>query len=250
MMKKLIFCIILIIFNKVCFSASLVADLSSRSIDINTGFTGAEIFVFGSFDGKKGDELAIAVEGPKAETTLYKKEYISGIWINKASIKFEEIPSFYLITLSDEKIVSKYKKVFKENHLGFKNLNFKTNKKLNPSQARLWQQALESTMEKNGMMVLNGKDGNNMIETIENILFRAPINLPSSVLPGKYVIKVFHLRNGKIHSQKNTSLIVRKTGFEAKIYNFAHNYSIFYGIFAIIMAISAGYIAALMFRKT
>ena len=145
-MKKLIFCIILIILNKVCFSASLVADLSTRSIDINTGFTGAEIFVFGSFNGKKGDELAVAVEGPKKETTLYKKEYTSGIWINKESVKFEEIPSFYLITLSDEKMVSKYKTVFKENHIGFKNLNLKTSKKLNPTQARLWEQALESTL--------------------------------------------------------------------------------------------------------
>ena len=75
------------------------------------------------------------------------------------------------------------------------------------------------------------------------------MTLPSTVLPGNYEIKVYHLRNGEIHSQKSTSMTVRKTGFEAKIYNFAHNYSILYGIFAIIMAVAAGYIAAFSFRR-
>ena len=49
--------------------------------------------------------------------------------------------------------------------------------------------------------------------------------------------------------EENTNIFVRKTGFEARIYSFAHNYSAFYGVFAIILAILAGYLAALSFRK-
>ena len=52
-----------------------------------------------------------------------------------------------------------------------------------------------------------------------------------------------------IYYEENTNIFVRKTGFEARIYSFAHNYSAFYGVFAIILAILAGYLAALSFRK-
>ena len=82
-----------------------------------------------------------------------------------------------------------------------------------------------------------------------NKLFRAPVVLPASVLPGEYKVKILHLRDGLKISEENTNIFVRKTGFEARIYSFAHNYSAFYGVFAIILAILAGYLAALSFRK-
>ena len=58
-----------------------------------------------------------------------------------------------------------------------------------------------------------------------------------------------YLRDGIKISEENTNIFVRKSGFEARIYSFAHNYSAFYGVFAIILAILAGYLAALSFRK-
>ena len=61
---------------------------------------------------QNGDELVVLVEGPKTETTLYKKAYTSGIWINKESVKFIDLPSFYLINVSNEKVKSEYKNVF------------------------------------------------------------------------------------------------------------------------------------------
>ena len=45
--------IIIIFFPNYGFSKSIVADLSSDSISINTGFNGAELLLFGSFDGNK-----------------------------------------------------------------------------------------------------------------------------------------------------------------------------------------------------
>ena len=46
---------LIIIFPNYGFSKSIVADLSSDSISINTGFNGAELLLFGSFDGFEGD---------------------------------------------------------------------------------------------------------------------------------------------------------------------------------------------------
>ncbi|NCF46364.1 MAG: hypothetical protein GWP24_02185, partial [Alphaproteobacteria bacterium] len=40
-----------------------------------------------------------------------------------------------------------------------------------------------------------------------------------------------------------------KAGFSAIIYHLAHEYSIFYGIFAIAFAVFAGWLAAAVFSK-
>jgi hypothetical protein len=54
-------------FSNNSFAKSIIADLSNDSININTGFNGAEIFLFGTYDGKEGDDLFIFIEGPRTE---------------------------------------------------------------------------------------------------------------------------------------------------------------------------------------
>ena len=104
-------------------------------------------------------------------------------------------------------------------------------------------------MIKRGMWVLKKGIGPESIEIKNNKLFRAPVIIPATVLPGEYKVSIFLLRNGKILSKETTKISIQKTGLEAKIYNFAHEYSMLYGVFAVLLALCAGYIAAFSFRK-
>jgi len=99
------------------------------------------------------------------------------------------------------------------------------------------------------MWITKKGTGKEKIEIKDNKLFRAPVILPATVLPGNYKVKILHLRDGGKISEENTQIFVKKTGMGSKIYSFAHDYSAFYGIFAIILAIFAGYLAAVGFRK-
>ena len=83
-MMKRIFILVFLFLSKISFANSIVADLSIDSININTGFNGAELFLFGTYDGQDGDDLFIFIEGPKTEATIYKKEYFYGIWWGNA----------------------------------------------------------------------------------------------------------------------------------------------------------------------
>ena len=47
-MMKRIFILVLLFLSKISFANSIVADLSIDSININTGFNGAELFLFGT----------------------------------------------------------------------------------------------------------------------------------------------------------------------------------------------------------
>ena len=248
-MIKYYIIILIIFFPNYGFSKSIVADLSSDSISINTGFNGAELLLFGSFDGIEGDDLVILVEGPKADTIIYKKEYVSGIWINRGNITFKNVPSFYYIVYSNTKMSLKNLALLKREKIGSANLDLKSTRKSHSENLNVWRNSLERRMIERGMWVLKKGIGSKSIEIKNNKLFRAPVVIPATVLPGEYKVSIFLLRNGKIVSKENTKISVQKTGLEAKIYNFAHEYSILYGIFAILLALCAGYIAAFSFRK-
>ncbi|MFZ8952070.1 MAG: TIGR02186 family protein, partial [Alphaproteobacteria bacterium] len=59
----------------------IATDLSSHEIEINAGFDGAELLLFGH-EGNTEDILVI-VKGPEFSTTVRRKERVGGIWVNK-----------------------------------------------------------------------------------------------------------------------------------------------------------------------
>ena len=87
------------------------------------------------------------------------------------------------------------------------------------------------------------------VETQEDMLYRTALSLPSNVPPGAYVIRVLHFRNGVAISESKTDMKVMKAGLSALIYRFAHDYALFYGLFAIAFAVASGWLAAVAFRR-
>ena len=87
------------------------------------------------------------------------------------------------------------------------------------------------------------------ISFLSNQLFRTDIHFPANTPTGTYTINVYLIRDGRIASVKTTPLVVSKTGVSAEVYDFAHRYSALYGIIAVIIAIGAGWIASVAFRK-
>jgi uncharacterized protein (TIGR02186 family) len=83
----------------------------------------------------------------------------------------------------------------------------------------------------------------------ENALFRAEVKLPANILSGTYTVRVLQFRNGVAIGEDITNLYIDKGGLSAGIYNFAHDYSALYGIFAILFAVAAGWLAAAAFRR-
>ena len=53
---------------------NIVADLSENTVEISTTFSGAEILLFGAYDGKKNDDIIVIVTGPKGKIKVEQKE--------------------------------------------------------------------------------------------------------------------------------------------------------------------------------
>ena len=82
---------------------NLVTDLSESTVEISSTFSGADILLFGAYDGQKNDDIIVVVSGQKGEVKVDKKEKIFGIWMITESIKFSNVPKYYYIA-SNRKI--------------------------------------------------------------------------------------------------------------------------------------------------
>jgi uncharacterized protein (TIGR02186 family) len=80
-------------------------------------------------------------------------------------------------------------------------------------------------------------------------LFRADFHFPANVPTGSYLVQVLLLRGGKVASAQTTPLIVSKVGVGADVYQFAHHRAAAYGALSIVIALFAGWMAHLAFRR-
>ena len=87
------------------------------------------------------------------------------------------------------------------------------------------------------------------IKIVRDLLFRSTIPFPANVPIGDYEVNVYLFKDGKPISQQTTSLPVRKVGLEAQLYNFAHDQAPWYGAIAIFIALIAGWLAGVIFRR-
>jgi len=225
-------------------AAPLVADLSKHLVAITTGFAGTDVLLFGAVD-EPGDVVVI-VWGPPEEVVMHRKSRVAGIWINTAQMTFDRVPSFYSVASSRtlEEVAGEH--VLDRLEIGVERLNLPLPAaKASPNIARNWQDALIRNKQTLGHY---GSDIGQVLFLGES-LFRTLVEFPANVPTGTYQIEVYLLRDGRVISAQTTPLIVGKIGLEAEVYDFAHNYAAIYGLIAILVALVAGWLAHVAFRR-
>ena len=80
------------------------------------------------------------------------------------------------------------------------------------------------------------------------MLFSTAVTLPSNLLEGEYVARIFLTKEGDVISYHETTIDVRKVGVGRWLYNLAHAHPAFYGLLSLAVAILAGWLAAMAFR--
>ena len=66
---------------------------------------------------------------------------------------------------------------------------------------------------------------------------------------GKYTARIYSFKNDLLFDVINKPILVEKVGIGADVFKLAHSHSALYGIFAILIAVASGWIAAAIFRK-
>lgn len=222
----------------------LVADLSKHLVAITTGFDGTDVLMFGATNGP-GD-VVLVVRGPTHREVVRRMDKVAGlIWANKSSVSFENAPSFLLVASSRpvEDILP---------------LSVQQRHQMTPQTLSLVSRGLEDgeTLQHYRDALFRLKEKQSLyryqptsVSLLANRLFRADLFFPATVPTGVYSAEVYLVRNGEVVSAEITPLVISKVGVGADVYHFAHEQSALYGLAAILVAVAAGWLAGLAFRK-
>lgn len=221
----------------------VVADLSSHSIAITTGFTGASVILFGAIDSP-GDVVAV-IRGPERELTVWRKGRIAGIWANAESVTFANIPSFYAVAASrplEEIVPASAAALYR---IGVTNLKFQPKSASSADRARLFADALVGVQQNAGLF------GSTVgrIAFLGERLFRTTFTFPANMPTGSYFVEIFLIRDKEVVGGQTTPLAVSKVGVDAAVYDFASHRALAYGAIAVVIAVVAGWLASLAFRN-
>ena len=232
-------------------AADLVSGLSTDLIQITSNFTGADIVLFGAIEpseelGPSGDhDLVVVIRGPALEMTVRRKERILGIWVNREQILFQGLPGYYFLAstrpLDDIASVPTLERF----RLGTQNLEYSTSVEIDPEEANAFRAAAIRDRKREGLYW----ESPTGIEFLSRTLFRARIPVPASVPPGLYRAEVYLFQGGTVVSAQSSPLFIDKTGFERRVYDFAYQRSLAYGISSVLMAIVLGWLASVAFRQ-
>ncbi|MDI7862289.1 TIGR02186 family protein [Rhizobiaceae bacterium n13] len=232
---------------------SLQIGASTHEIAITSDFRGADLTIFGSVDN--ADQLLLAIgqydivvtlEGPKSDATVRRKERLFGIWVNRRSMTFEQVPRSYSLSstravdtiatpeeLNDLAIGIDHMRLVPIGYIG------------DGSSLGEFRQAFRQSMQSSGLYQRDPSG----VRFVSPTLFRASLRLPANIPHGVHTVRAMLFKSGEFVTEKDLKLRVIKTGIEQTITDAAHEQPVYYGFFAVLLAVITGWSASVLFRK-
>ena len=240
---KLTAFILLVLFSNTVL-AEAYFDISENNIKIETNFIGKEVIIFGILNNDQ--ETILTIKGPEKNAVIQKKERILGFWFNTKKIIYNQIPSIFFIAAS-----ANIKNILPASTIIKEELSFDYLLENKLSQRNFISDETLDSWKSNFVRIKKNKNlfKKYNIDKIEDKLFQTKIFFPAKSIPGEYKVKVYQIKNKIILNSKEKIISLKKSGLGSQIYNFAHNNSAAYGLFAIIFAILSGFFAATLFRR-
>lgn len=226
---------------------SLHADLSSYLIAITTGFTGAEVVLFGVTDAP-GD-IVVRVTGPAMPLVVRRKEPVAGLWVNRRSMRFEDVPGYYAVAASRPDVLTAHARLAARLQLGVDNLRLESvTTAPDPETKAIFRAALIRNKQARGLFP-EGVGEVTVFRSNQTRLFRTTVRFPATVPTGKYKVETLVLHQGEAIKADVHILSVGKTGISAEIFEFSRLHDILYGLAAVTGALMIGWGGAAMFRR-
>ena len=227
--------------------------LSTEVVPVTSNFTGQALTIFGAIDNvdplihRQGRyDIFVILEGPRADLVARRKERVFGIWMNVESQAFADTPQSYLIAST---------------RLARDITSLDTLARLSLGVGHIRVQAGESGPRArdleafvSAMRRIKAEDGlyrafPGGVRFISQSLFRAELALPANVPLGLHRARAYLFRNGTLVGQTEAPLRIAKAGFEFAVSDFARNHSLLYGLCAVLLALSVGWLGRIVFKR-
>ncbi len=229
----------------------LVPEVSQDQINIQYGFTGAELLLFGAIDDPapsavaRRSDIVVVLKGPSQSIVVREKQRVLGIWVNADSAEYRSAPGYFAVASSrpvkdivDDKTAAIYE-------LSLDYLQLSPVGNVDPDMQRRFAAGLVDLNSRN--LLYLDKPGSVTIS--RNVLYQARLSIPSSVPEGNYTAETFLVRDGKVLAAAARDIRIRKQGFERFVAVFAEYQSFWYGLLAVAVSVFLGWAAGAISRR-
>ncbi len=221
----------------------LIADLTSHLVAITTGFTGADVVLFGATDGP-GDVIVV-VRGPNREAVVRRKSRVAGVWMNTRQVTFVAVPSYYAVysTRPLDDIMPAATRARQD--IGLANLRLDAvDKDRSPQEIADFRAALIRERRQEALYA----DAVGGFNFFSGELFHLALGFPANVPTGNYTVQIFLVRDGRVVGGQTSPLYISQAGVDAEVNDFARRRALVYGVIAVVGAALAGWLSSLPFR--
>lgn len=222
----------------------LVGDMSEYHVNIDSTFTGKYIILFGA-QNDPGD-LLLAVRGPKRNVTVRKKkEIFGGMWVNDKSVTFLNVPYYYSLTGSNTDATELLSPLYSALEIGQRHIHLNTPRPVEASEREEFTTAFLELQQEKGLY----RQFSEPLKFMDDTLFKTQINFPDTLPRGNYAVDMYLVEDNRLRGVQTLPITVEKVGFDAFIYDLAHNHSVLYALLAIGIALSVGWTISQLFSR-
>ncbi|KFI30312.1 membrane protein [Haematobacter massiliensis] len=229
----------------------IVAGFSHDFIDISARFDGSEILVFGAVrreqaipeDNPLG--VIVIVEGPPETLTIRKKSHQFGIWMNTQNVRIRSAPSFYAVNTSWPVSFMLTPEQDRQYGISLPRLIYIAGRDVSEEEEPAFVDALIRIRRESGTYQINER----AVSLEESTLFQTRVELPSTLVEGTYITRIYLTREGRVIDRYESHLPVYKVGVERWVHLLAVEQPLVTGLLALMVAVVAGWGASALFRS-
>lgn len=233
----------------------LPAGVAEEQITVSSTYGGSFITVFGVNPDRRGrGDIVVVLRGPNQRATVMRKRRVFGLWVNGDPVRFREAPAFFAV-LSTRPL----NRIASPESIWRYQLDPAASAQLasavpvggDPSAYRA---ALVRLRREQGLYQWytraprEGERGG--LTAYQGGLFRAVVRLPANAPIDQYHADTYLFRDGRLISAQRIPITISRIGFERTIHDLATNVSWVYGIVTVMLALLAGWVSALVFRRS
>ncbi len=187
--------------------------------------------------------MIVLLRGPIESVTTRRKDRLLGLWVNRAQATFADVPAFYALHAIAPLAQLAEPRMLAGLGLGLSTIIAVT--EVDTAERRDFATAL----------VRLRRDQGHYYERFDQIgrpsttVFRTSFDLPANVPIGDYMVQVYLFRSGELAAFASLPMEIIKTGGEQLIFDASRDSPWLYGLVIILVAVAAGWLGGVVFRR-
>jgi len=233
----------------------LPAAVAEDQISISSDYRGSYITVFGVNPDRFGrGDIVVVLRGPNESAVVMRKRRVMGLLMNGDPVEFAQAPSFFAVLSSRPlRDIASAESIWRYqlDPAASAQLASAIPDGADPS---AYRRALVRLRYAQGLYqsydgrIRPGERGG--LTMYQRGLFRAVVRLPANAPIAQYNADTYLFRDGRLISSQRIPITISRVGVERRIHDLATNFPWIYGVLTVLLALAAGWAAALLFRRT